>query len=142
MIEKNVTFKKGIIWFEDNGCEMHIGEGTTIEQANLAVAENGRKLIIGKDCMVSSNVRIATTDSHSIIDLSSNQRTNKVADVVIGNHVWIAYNVSVNKGCYIDDNCVVAGNSVVTKNVPSYTIAAGIPATIVKEGVTWNRIRI
>lgn len=141
-IGEGVTFKKGVIWFEDDGGSIDIGAGTTIENAQLAVAENGRKLVIGNDCMISSNVRIATTDSHSVIDLSTNKRTNYGADVVVGNHVWIGYNVSVNKGCTVEDDCVIAGNSVVTKNVPHNVIVAGVPAKVVKEGVTWDRTRI
>lgn len=63
VIDESVTFKNGQIWFEDHDCVIHIGSGTTIEDASLSVAENGTKLTIGKDCMISSNVRIATTDS-------------------------------------------------------------------------------
>lgn len=142
VIENNVTFKKGVIWFEDNDCEMAIGEGTTIEEAHLAVAEDNSKLIIGLDCMISSNVRISTTDSHSIIDLTTGKRTNCAKDIVIGNHTWIAYNVSVNKGCTIGNNSIVAGNSVVTKSIPSNVVAAGIPAKVIKQNVTWDRKRL
>lgn len=142
IIEENVTFKAGTIWFENNDCEIRIGKGTTIENAQLAVAEDGSRLTIGQDCMLSSNIRIATTDSHSVIDLQSGKRINPAANIVIEDHVWIAYNVSINKGCHIGHDSVLAGNSVVTKNVPANVIAAGIPAKIVKENITWDRKRI
>ena len=142
LIEENVTFKKGVIWFEDRDCEIRIGKNTTIEQAHLAVAENASKLFIGKDCMISSNVRISTTDSHSIVDMLSGQRTNKASNVMIRNHVWIGYHVSINKGCNIGANAVVAGNSVVTKNIPPNSITAGIPAKVVKENISWDRKRL
>lgn len=45
-IEENVVFKKGQIWFEDHDCEICIESGTTIEEAHLAVAENGTKILI------------------------------------------------------------------------------------------------
>lgn len=92
VIGRNVTFKKGIIWFEDNNCEISIGEGTTIENAHLAVAEDNSQLKIGRDCMISSSVRISVTDSHSIIDLSTSKRINYAKDVIVGDHVWLAYN--------------------------------------------------
>lgn len=142
IIEENVIFKEGVIWFEDNDCEIRIGKGTTIEEAHLAAAENGSRLTIGEDCMFSRGIRIVTTDSHSIIDLTTGNRTNFGKDVTIGNHVWLGYNVSVNKGCQIGDNSVVAGNSVVTKSLAKNTINAGIPAREVKTNVTWNRERI
>lgn len=142
IIEEDVIFKKGQIWFEDHDCEICIGAGTSIEEAHLAVAENGTKLSIGKDCLISSNVRIATTDSHSIIDASTGNRTNPANDITIGNHVWLGYNVSINKGVTIAENSVIAGHSVVTKSVRANSIAAGIPAKEVKDGINWNRMRI
>ena len=141
-IEENVVFKKGQIWFEDHDCEICIESGTTIEEAHLAVAENGTKILIGKDCMFSKGIHIATTDSHSIIDIESGNRTNPAQDIIIGNHVWLGYCANVNKGVSIGDNVVVAGHSVVTKSIPANSIVAGVSARIVKSNITWNRIRI
>lgn len=141
IIEEGVTFKRGQIWFEDHDCEIHIGAGTTIEEAELSVAENGTKITIGKDCMFSKGVFITTTDSHSIISLESGQRTNTAEDIEIRNHVWLGFSVNINKGVIIEDNSVIAGHSVVTKSVPSNSIAAGVPAKVVKSGITWDRTR-
>ena len=51
---------------------------------------------------------------------------------VIGNDVWIAQNVTINKGVTIGDGAVVASNSTVTKDVPPYTIVGGNPAKPIK----------
>lgn len=142
IIEEEVIFKNGQIWFEDHGCEIRIGSGTTIEEANLAVAENSTKLIIGKDCMFSRGINIVTTDSHSIISLETRERTNPAKDVIIGNHVWLGNGVSINKGVTIGFDAIVAGHSIVTKSISSNCIAAGVPAKVVKTGVTWNRVRV
>ena len=142
IVEENVTFKKGLIWFEDHNCEISIGTGTTIEEAALSVAENGTKITIGKDCMFSKGVHITTTDSHSIISIETGQRTNPAKNIEIRDHVWLGYNVNVNKGVTIEENSVVAGHSVVTKSIPSNSIAAGLPAKVVKTGITWDRTRI
>ena len=98
IVEENVTFKKGHIWFEDHNCEISIGAGTTIEEAELSVAENGTKIIIGKDCMFSRGIHVSTTDSHSIISIETGQRTNPAKNIEIRDHVWLGYNVNVNKG--------------------------------------------
>ena len=142
IVEENVTFKKGLIWFEDHNCEISIGTGTTIEEAALSVAENGTKITIGKDCMFSKGVHITTTDSHSIISIETGQRTNPAKNIEIRDHVWLGYNVNVNKGVTIEENSVVAGHSVVTKSIPSNSIAAGLPAKVVKTGITWDITRI
>lgn len=142
IIDKGVVFRQGVIWFEDNGCEMRIGSKTTIMDAHLAVVEDNRKLIIGKDCMLSSGIYISTTDSHSIIDIESGKRTNPSADIVIGNHVWVGRNVTIRKGCTIGCNSIIGGNTVVTKDAPANAIIVGIPGRVVKTGCTWNRTRL
>lgn len=50
--------------------------------------------------------------------------------------------VRINKGVVIEPDCIVASHSVVTKTIKSHSIAAGIPAKVVKSNITWNRIRI
>src|SRR6185312_6866720 len=51
---------------------------------------------------------------------------------VIGNDVWIGQDVSLNRGVTIGDGAVVAGFSVVTRDVPPYAIVGGNPAKIIK----------
>lgn len=53
--------------------------------------------------------------------------------VDIGNDVWIGYNVTILDGLSIGDGAIVAAGSVVTKDVPPYTIVGGIPAKIIKK---------
>jgi acetyltransferase-like isoleucine patch superfamily enzyme len=62
------------------------------------------------------------------------ERKNPASDIIIGNHVWIVTNCSINKGVSIGDNSIIAGHSVLTKSVPGEVIAAGVPAKIVKIG--------
>ena len=83
VIDKNVNYKAGLIWIEDNECEIRVGQKTTIESATLSVAEDGSKIIIGEDCMISKDVRFATSDAHSIIDLSTGKRTNFAKDIIL-----------------------------------------------------------
>lgn len=52
--------------------------------------------------------------------------------VKIGNNVWIGRNVCIMPGVTIGDGAVIGANAVVTKNVASYTVAAGVPAKVVK----------
>lgn len=142
IINKNVVFKKGLIWFEDNNNLIDIGSNTTIEEAELSCAEYGTKIKIGDDCMLSTHIRISTTDSHSIIDKNTGERTNLAGSILIGDHVWIGNGAHINKGVEIGNNSVIASNSVVTKSIPAYTISAGIPAKIKRENIDWLRVRI
>lgn len=53
----------------------------------------------------------------------------------IGNDVWLGANVVVLRGVTIGDGCIVAANAVVTKDIPPYSIAGGIPARVIRPRV-------
>lgn|SRR5574344_167033 len=52
--------------------------------------------------------------------------------VIIGDDVWIGANAVVLPGVTVGSHCVIAAGSVVTKDVPSHTIVAGVPAKVIK----------
>ena len=52
---------------------------------------------------------------------------------IIGNDVWIGANVSIMSGVKIGDGCVIAAGSVVTKDIPPYSVVGGIPAKLIKK---------
>lgn len=53
-------------------------------------------------------------------------------DVIIGNDCWICYGAVITPGVSIGDNVVVGANSVVTHNLPSYTLCGGVPAKVIR----------
>ncbi len=123
-----------------NHTELIIGDNSTVSHdTELLVQENGRKIIIGKDCMFSHHINIRTSDAHPIFALDGGDRINQGKDVYIGNHVWLTPGVIIQKGVVIGDGAIVATNSIVTKDVPSHSVVAGMPARVVKEGVDWGR---
>lgn len=102
----------------------------------------GSKVIIGDDCLFSSEIVFRTGDSHSILD-QNGKRINSAKDITIGNHVWLGHRVLINKGVYIGDNSIVGTGSVVTKAFNEGNIVlAGVPAEIKKKDVNWCDKRI
>lgn len=61
--------------------------------------------------------------------------------VVIEDDVWIGANSTILKGVTIGEGSVVAAGSVVTKNVPAYTIVGGVPAKIIKNRFTDDELK-
>lgn len=95
---------------------------------------------IGNNVLVASKVYISDHDHgaysgvhQSSPETSPAQRslTNDMS-VIIGDNVWIGESVSILPGVHIGSGSIIAAHSVVTKSIPSNTIAAGVPAKIIK----------
>lgn len=90
-------------------------------------------LKIGDNVMMGPNVTILT-HTHNIerTDIPMGQQGMRVAEVVIGNDVWIGMRVIIMPGIKIGDGAVIGAGAVVTKDVPAFTVVGGVPAKIIK----------
>ena len=132
----------------------YVGRGSNILNAD-----------IGKFCSISSNVNVGL-GSHPIEMISTSPVFHTKKNVLnksfacfkipsekkitIGNDVWIGMNVIVKNGIKIGDGAIIGAGSIVTKDVESFAIVAGIPAkfiryrfdederTLIKNSKWWN----
>jgi acetyltransferase-like isoleucine patch superfamily enzyme len=141
-ISDGVCIYGGILWMEDLNNEIIIKENTSIQNAHIAVTENHRKLIIGRNCMIAEEVIIRTGDSHPIIDLDTNTIINRGKDVIIEDHVWVGTRSQILKGSILKENSVIGAGSIVTKLVDANTIVAGNPARVIKQKINWQSQRL
>jgi galactoside O-acetyltransferase len=129
------------ISFENRGGEMRIGSRTFVGRSNLICY---RSLTIGDDVLMSWGITLVDHDSHSI---NWTERKNDVlewgkgrknweyvahAPVSVGDRAWIGFNVSILKGVTIGEGAVIGACSVVTRDVPAYSMALGNPAKVVR----------
>ena len=111
-----------------------VGEDTAINEYNNIRASGG-EIIIGKKCiisqyvsMIASNHEINTTE-YMKDALWDNVKTS----VTIGDDVWIGAGAVILPGVRVGNGCVIASGAVVTKNVPDFSIVAGVPAKVVSQ---------
>lgn len=108
-----------------------VGEGTQVgNHAHIVVTrrvEFGRRVLIADRFYVADNRHAYENPDIAVRD----QGLVQLDDVHIGDGSWIGENVSVI-GCRIGRHCVVAANSVVTRDVPDHCVVVGAPARIVK----------
>ena len=111
---------------------MFIGDGCRF--AGGCVISAVSQISIGREVLVARNVYIADHD-HAYADTSQailHQGVASVGRVVVGDGAWLGQNCVVTSGVHIGRGAIVAANSVVTKDVPDYSLAVGAPARVVK----------
>jgi maltose O-acetyltransferase len=90
------------------------------------------KVKIGDNCLMASNVAIYTA-GHPVHPALRNTFYEYGAEVVIGDNVWIGGNSVICPGVHIGDNTVIGAGSVVTKDIPAWSVAAGNPGRVIRK---------
>jgi acetyltransferase-like isoleucine patch superfamily enzyme len=116
-----------------DGGKLTLGSGYINGFSQIVCAKS---IEIGNDVAIAREVIIRDTDAHDIV--GNNYNHEKIKPVKIGNHVWIGAKAMIMKGVTIGDGAIIAAGAVVTKDVPSNSIVAGVPAKVIKENVTWK----
>ena len=110
----------------------------------------GDKLIIGKFCAIAKGIEFVMNGANHRMNSVTTYPFNIMGrgwekcapalkdlpykgDTVIGNDVWLGQNVTVMPGVHIGNGAIIGANSVVTKDIEPYCIAAGNPCKIVKK---------
>lgn len=127
------------ITIENNNNSLLVGDKTYFAgEIHIGITE-GTNVVIGNDCLFSNGISIRTGDSHSVLDKKTRKRINFAKNVTINNHVWITERVLLLKGALINNDSIVASNSVVTKQFnDSNIIIGGSPAKVIKDNITWD----
>lgn len=127
--------------FERSGGKIQIGSRTFVGRSDLVCY---RSLVIGDDVIMSWGITVVDHDSHSI---EWSKRRDDVRDwgkgeknwqhvahapVVVGNKAWVGFNASILKGVTIGEGAVIGACSVVTRDIPPYSMAVGNPARVVR----------
>ncbi|HVZ84620.1 MAG TPA: acyltransferase [Terracidiphilus sp.] len=128
---------EGAISFQRAGAKVAIGNRTSFGASLIDCAAS---VEIGDDTMISWGCVITDHDSHSLrwSERSADVRNTllgtkdwshvAIRPVAIGSKCWIGMHVLILKGVAIGEGAVIAAGSVVTRDVPAWTVVAGAPA--------------
>lgn len=146
LIIEDGCYISGLNVLMGEGSKIIIRSGTTINASSLfPVVINALErtsIIIEKNCLFSNSIEIHSTDYHSIL-ADDGHRINRAADIHIGEHTWVGLRATILKGVTLQQNTIVAANSVVTRSFTEPNIIiAGNPAQKVKTFSRWLHERI
>jgi acetyltransferase-like isoleucine patch superfamily enzyme len=127
------------VFFEPNvwltagpDAKIRIGEGTFL---NIAVQVAATELVeIGAHCMF-ANGCFVTDANHRFDDPALPvpwQGFTSKGPTRVGDNVWCGANVVITSGVTVGERCVIGANSVVTEDIPAFSIAAGAPAKVLR----------
>ena len=148
---KNAITRPGIVigdytYYDDpNGAE-RFEEHVTHHYYDII----GDRLIIGKFCAIARGIEFIMNGANHRMSSVTTYPFNLMGggwecaapaledlpikgDTVVGNDVWIGQNVTVLPGVHIGDGSIIAANSVVAKDIPSYCVAGGNPCRIIRK---------
>lgn len=114
------------------GGVLRIGSRTTINEDVIIGCTDS--VTIGADCMFAPRVYLFDVEHEfSSRDVPISSQGYRTAPIVIEDDVWIGTYAVVRKGVHIGKGAVIAAHSVVTKDVPAYTVVGGVPARVIAE---------
>lgn len=117
-----------------------LGDDVTCHGTRYQIHGNG--IYIGRRCLFSEEVIIQGHDAHAIIDLTNNEVINSGDKITkISSYVWIGRRVTIMPGSYVGKGSVIGATSTVTKTIPPFSLAVGVPARVIKSNISWCRTR-
>ena len=111
--------------------KLTIGDHVYFSQRVKIVCHNS--IEIGDDCIIAHDVHFYDHD-HNFDDRNTPIRLQglKSAPIKLGRNVWIGAKATILKGVMIGEGAVVGAGAVVTKDIPAFAIAGGVPAKVIK----------
>ncbi len=108
------------------------------------------KCVIGKYVAFGDNITLITSN-HKTDEINlqyalakkigMNPKMSDKKDVIVGHNVWVGDGVIVIPGVHIGNGAIIGAGSVVTKDVPSFSIVAGSPAKFIRFRLSEERIK-
>ena len=119
--------------------KIYIGKNNYLLEMKIHNWGDNVNFILGDFCMLSSGIKVLTSDGHPIKNIYTEEIINKPGSVNIGEKCWIGKDVTFCKNITIVPNTIVGIGSVVTKSFhDENTIIAGNPARVIKKDVTYS----
>jgi acetyltransferase-like isoleucine patch superfamily enzyme len=128
----NRSFENKIAYLRKRGCK--IGATTRLLCNVNAFGSEPYLVDVGEDCLFSNNVNLFTHDGGvkvlNSLGFFDGKSMDKFGKIKIGNNCFIGNGVKILPGVSIGDNVIIGTGSIVTRDIPSNSVAVGVPAKV------------
>ena len=131
-VGENTLFEPGVWITAPGSARIRIGSGTFLNQGVMVAAQE--LVEIGDHCMLANGCFVSDA-AHRFDDPDRPvpwQGFTSKGPTRIGDNVWCGAHVIVTSGVTIGERCVIGANSVVTADIPAHSVAAGVPAKVLR----------
>jgi acetyltransferase-like isoleucine patch superfamily enzyme len=118
-----------------SGLNITVRKGATLTAGDRFFMNADTEIVAWSEIRIGNNVMLAPNASitdHNQHETEPGAITSK-GPVIIGNNVWTGKNAVVTPGASIGDGSVIGANSVVTRDIPPNSLAAGAPARVIRK---------
>jgi len=133
-LDENVHIQRwSIVELGAGSGNLKVGRNTYIQAGCILNAFVG-SITIGANCMIAAHCAL-TPYQHGFGEIDRPMREQPLTskgDIIIEDDVWLGLNVAVMDGVTIGQGAIVGAGAVVTKDIPPYTIAGGVPARVIR----------
>lgn len=139
MLKNSRLIINGFVTF-NCGVTTRIAERATLEIGdNVAINTNSKvfcneRITIESDVLIGWEAQVLDSDGHFIEGTGL-----RTAPITIGKKVWVGNRVTILKGVNIGEGSVLAAGSIITKDVPAFSLVAGVPGRVIKTNIKWKR---
>jgi len=127
----NVEIKDNCVFYFQLADKIYLDKNVSLEKFNILNIKG--QLYIGENTMTAPFVSIVDANHRIVKKDPIRFSGNDIDNIYIDKNVWIATGAVILKEVNIGEGAVIGANSVVNKDVPSFTIVAGTPAKIIKK---------
>jgi acetyltransferase-like isoleucine patch superfamily enzyme len=120
---------------------VYVGHHVRSAGQTIINVRNSGSVILNHDILISNGCRIMSDDCHSIIDIQTQKRINPFGGAVtIQKHVWLGLQSTIMGNSIIGQDNII-GERAFVRNTYSQqnSILAGVPAKVIRTGVTWDQ---
>lgn len=131
-IGDNVRILRGVTMSTTPGGKIHIGNSSHVGEGTIIFSDIG--IQIGDNVIIGpQNIIVDFDHTYASFEIPINQQGINRKEVTIEEDVWISSHCVIIKGVKIGKGSVIGAGSVVNKEIPPYSVAAGVPIRVIKK---------